>query len=329
MDVCHRLTFFVLTLQGPNTGLVSAGGHPVFTGTEGGNISVHCSFVFPGRRKLLCKPDCEERILIETTGDKATQGRYRIEYIKTIFLSYRVRVGITKLTKSDSGRYKCILDRYLLPNSHGLIEIIVEDAPTTSKPKWTLQPFSTEVQSASTPPTPQKQSSSLRSFTSSSSSPETPTHQQQTEGTAAPASGGPLYVGLIVLAKIMLSLAGLFFCWRRARKHKELPVEAEYASVSKTNKPTQRSPAVEIPSVHAYAKYTKPKDDKSSDDYSLVGPVGTTAARSQHKAEDDSSELVYSELRFPVVTASSLNASSRANDVIYSMIQVEAKPKEY
>ncbi|XP_033943498.1 uncharacterized protein [Pseudochaenichthys georgianus] len=269
MDVCHRLTFFVLTLQGPNTGLVSAGGHPVFTGTEGGNISVHCSFVFPGRRKLLCKPDCEERILIETT------------------------------------------------------------APTTSKPKWTLQPFSTEVQSASTPPTPQKQSSSLRSFTSSSSSPETPTHQQQTEGTAAPASGGPLYVGLIVLAKIMLSLAGLFFCWRRARKHKELPVEAEYASVSKTNKPTQRSPAVEIPSVHAYAKYTKPKDDKSSDDYSLVGPVGTTAARSQHKAEDDSSELVYSELRFPVVTASSLNASSRANDVIYSMIQVEAKPKEY
>ncbi|KAI4823580.1 hypothetical protein KUCAC02_012158, partial [Chaenocephalus aceratus] len=235
MDVCHSLIFFVLR-----------------------------------RRKLLCKPDCEERILIETTGDKATQGRYRIEYIKTIFLSYRVRVGITKLTKSDSGRYKCGLDRYLLPNSHGLIEIIVEDAPTTSKPKWTLRPFSTEVQSASTPPTPQRQSSSLRSFTSSSSSPETPTHQQQTEGTAAPAS--------------------------------ELPVEAEYASVSKTNKPTQRSPAVEIPSVHAYAKYTKPKDDKSSDDYSLVGPVGTTAVRSQHKAEDDSSELVYSELRFPVVT---------------------------
>ncbi|KAK5895201.1 hypothetical protein CesoFtcFv8_011816 [Champsocephalus esox] len=188
-------------------------------------------------------------------------------------------------------------------SSHsGFHEIIVEDAPTTSKPKWTLQPYSTAVQSASTPPTPQSQSASLRSFTSSSSSPETPTHQQQTEGTAAPASGGPLLRG------------------------SELPVEAEYASVSKTNKPTQRSPAVEIPPVHAYAKYTKPKDDKSSDDYSLVGPVGTTAVRSQHKAADDSSELVYSELRFPVVTASSLNASSR---VIYSMIQVEAKPKEY
>ncbi|KAI9515663.1 hypothetical protein NQZ68_023313 [Dissostichus eleginoides] len=180
--------------------------------------------------------------------------------------------------------------------------------------------------SASTPPTPQRQSSSSRRFTSSSSSPETPTHQQQTEGTAAPASGGPLYVGLIVLAKIfMLSLAGLFFCRRRAQKHKELPVEAEYASVSKTNKHTQsRSPAVEIPSVYAYAKYTKPKDDKSSDDYSLVGPIYTTAASAQHKAADDSSELAYSELRFPVVTVSSLNASSRANDVIYSMIQVEA-----
>ncbi|XP_033987581.1 uncharacterized protein LOC117483367 isoform X2 [Trematomus bernacchii] len=290
MDVCHSLIFFVLR-----------------------------------KRKLLCKPDCKGRILIETNGDKATQGRYSIEYIDS-FLSYRVvRVGITKLTKSDSGRYICGLDRYWLPNSHDLIDIIIEDAPTTSKPKWTLQPFSTEVQSASSPPTPQRQSSSLRSFTSSSSSPETPTHQQQTEGTAAPASGGPLYVGLIVLAKIfMLSLAGLFFC-RRARKHKELPVEAEYASVSKTNKPTQsRSPA--------YAKYTKPKDDKSSDDYSLVGPIGTTAARSQHQAADDSSELVYSELRFPVVTASSLNASSRANDVIYSMIQLgassEAKLKE-
>ncbi|KAF3860933.1 hypothetical protein F7725_001188 [Dissostichus mawsoni] len=157
-------------------------------------------------------------------------------------MSNRVRVGITKLTKSDSGRYICGLDRDWFPNSHDLIEIIVEDAPTTSKPKWTLRPFSTEVQSASTPPTPQRQSSSSRRFTSSSSSPETPTHQQQTEGTAAPAS--------------------------------ELPVEAEYASVS--------------------------------------------------KAADDSSELAYSELRFPVVTASSLNASSRANDVIYSMIQVEA-----
>ncbi|KAJ4934053.1 hypothetical protein JOQ06_006860 [Pogonophryne albipinna] len=242
MDVCHRLIFFVLRT-----------------------------------RKLLCKPDCEERILIETTGDKATQGRYSIEYIY-ISLSYRVRVGITKLTKSDSGRYICGLDRDLLPNSHDLIEIIVEDAPTTSKPKWTLRPFSTEVQSASTPPTPQRQSSSLRSFTSSSSSPEIPTHQQQTEGTAAPASGVVLYVRLtLVVLVIVSSLSVLVFCRKRTCKAKseepEPPVETQYDFVTETDRVyddiveavRSRSPPVEISSVHTQARYTRPNGDETED----------------------------------------------------------------
>ncbi|XP_063748433.1 uncharacterized protein LOC134870246 isoform X2 [Eleginops maclovinus] len=291
MKVCQTLIFLVLTLPGPSTVLVAAGGHPVFTGTEGGNISVHCSFFFSGIRKLFCKQDCEESILIETAKDRATTGRFSIEYSKKNYLSHHVHVSITKLTKSDSGRYKCGVDRFLLPNSHDVLEIIVEDAPTTSEPEGTRQPFPSEVQSASTPPAPQSQSSSLRSFTSSSSSAEIPTHcvQQQMEGTATPAA--------------------------------ESPVEAEYASVSKTNKTTQSRPPA---SVYTYAKYTKPEEGQSDDDYSLVGPIGISAASPQHKAANDSSELIYSEVKFPLVTASPLNAPSRANDVIYSMIRVEA-----
>ncbi|XP_063748434.1 CMRF35-like molecule 9 isoform X3 [Eleginops maclovinus] len=283
MKVCQTLIFLVLTLPGPSTVLVAAGGHPVFTGTEGGNISVHCSFFFSGIRKLFCKQDCEESILIETAKDRATTGRFSIEYSKKNYLSHHVHVSITKLTKSDSGRYKCGVDRFLLPNSHDVLEIIVEDAPTTSEPEGTRQPFPSEVQSASTPPAPQSQSSSLRSFTSSSSSAEIPTHcvQQQMEGTATPAAGAPLYVGLIVLAKIiLLSLAVLYSCRRRAREHRESPVEAEYASVSKTNKTTQSRPPA---SVYTYAKYTKPEEGQSDDDYSLVGPIGISAASPQHK----------------------------------------------
>lgn len=86
-----------------------------------------CSFslTFALRRKIFCKEKCGEKdILVETTGDRAQTGRYSIEFReKTKFLY----VSITNLTKSDSGRYRCSLDKKFFPDSSEEFEIRVTD----------------------------------------------------------------------------------------------------------------------------------------------------------------------------------------------------------
>uniref|UniRef100_A0A3B4H930 Immunoglobulin subtype domain-containing protein n=2 Tax=Haplochromini TaxID=319058 RepID=A0A3B4H930_9CICH len=91
---------------------------PIRTGMEGGTITVGCSFTLSGSRKLFCKEKCEKgNILIETTDDSAQSGRYSIKYIEGFFLIHTVvYVSITELEKSDSGRYRCSLDR--TPSDH-------------------------------------------------------------------------------------------------------------------------------------------------------------------------------------------------------------------
>uniref|UniRef100_A0A3Q4IGF6 Immunoglobulin subtype domain-containing protein n=1 Tax=Neolamprologus brichardi TaxID=32507 RepID=A0A3Q4IGF6_NEOBR len=91
---------------------------PIRTGMEGGTITVGCSFTLSGSRKLFCKEKCEKgNILIETTDDSAQSGRYHIKYIEGFFLIHTVvYVSITELEKSDSGRYRCSLDR--TPSDH-------------------------------------------------------------------------------------------------------------------------------------------------------------------------------------------------------------------
>ncbi|KAF3860955.1 hypothetical protein F7725_001210, partial [Dissostichus mawsoni] len=83
-----------------STGLVSAQ-VTVYSGTEGENVRVECSFPSYRIRKFFCKEPCEqEDILIETTDATAQRGRYRIDYKDGGFF-----VTITQLNKSDSGRY--------------------------------------------------------------------------------------------------------------------------------------------------------------------------------------------------------------------------------
>ncbi|XP_075953293.1 CMRF35-like molecule 5 isoform X9 [Anarhichas minor] len=221
MDVRQTLIcfFFFTALRGRNTGLINA--EIISTGTEGGNITVACIFTFSARKKIFCKQPCEEGdILIETEDVTAQRGRYSITYTEG---AYPVRstvlyVSITKLTKSDAGKYRCGLHRSLPLPSYQDIEIRVEEA---------------SVPSASTQTTTQL-SSSTGSYTPSSASPEG-TQQSQKEQT--PAAGVLLYVRLtLVIMIIVLSTAVLIICRKRASEPKEPSVEAVYANITEANR---------------------------------------------------------------------------------------------
>ncbi|XP_051280295.1 uncharacterized protein LOC127376922 isoform X16 [Dicentrarchus labrax] len=335
MKVCHILIcFFFLSLQDGNIRLINAE-ILVHTGSEGGNITVGCSFSFSGSRKIFCKRECEGKdILIETDENRAQNGRYSIEYKEGTFPASKtlLYVSITKLTKSDSGRYRCWLGRAVLKDATYDFELRVEDAPTASKPNWkttTKAPFTPSVPSASTPTTTQSLSSSSGSSTPSSSSPETPNQPEQQQRAAGP--GLQLYVRLtLVVMIIVLSASVLIFCRKRASKPKEPPVETEYANVTEANRVYEeigeedrqsRSPPAEISTVYTYAKYSKPNAVETTDEYSLI-----TAAGPQNKTEDDPSKLTYSEVDFSNGAAASLHSAPRgdADNVVYSVPRVAA-----
>ncbi|XP_042071624.1 uncharacterized protein LOC102305995 [Haplochromis burtoni] len=116
---------------------------PIYTEMEGGSITVKCTFSLTGRRRLFCTGKCEEgNILIDTTDDSAQNGRYSIKYKEGFYPLHKtvLNVSITQLRRSDSGMYRCSLDRILPFDSNEEFEIVVTDASVTSKPKSTVQP---------------------------------------------------------------------------------------------------------------------------------------------------------------------------------------------
>ncbi|TDH10131.1 hypothetical protein EPR50_G00071870 [Perca flavescens] len=344
MNVCQSLIcFFFLTLQDGNIGLINA---EIIksTGTEGGDITVKCSFYFSGKRRIFCKDKCKEGdILINTEEDTAQRGRYSIRYIEGGFPVFKtiLYVSIRNLTQSESGWYRCCLVRsFPFSPSYQEIEIRVTDAPTSP-----LRPSSPSVPSASTLMTSQSLSSTPSSAstlmtsqslssTPSSASPEASEQpRQQHTAPATPAAHAPsalLYLGLtLVLFFIMLSGALLIFCRKRASKPKEPPLETEYSNVTGANRVYEEiredrqstSPPVEVSTVYTYAKYTKSNVVETTEEYSLV-----TAPTSQKKTEDDRSDLTYSELNVPNGTSASLHSapSGDAGNVVYSVLRVEA-----
>ncbi|XP_042264096.1 uncharacterized protein LOC121895205 [Thunnus maccoyii] len=314
MKVHHTLIcFFFLTLQDGNIGLINAK-IPILTRTEGQSITFQCPFTRTGERKYFCKDECEEYIL-DMNGVSAQRDRYSMKYKKTPGGS-RLDVTITQLTKSDSGRYGCGLDIRLWPDQYREFKINVKDAPSTSKPNSTLRPSLTSVQSASTPATTQ-------SFRRSSTETTNQSEGQQTE-TPAGGSGVLPYVGLTLVVMLLLfSVAVLMYCKKRASKPKEPPVETEHVDANRVYEEIRedgrqiRSPPVEISSTYS-AKFTKPNGVQTSDDYSFIT---ATASRPLNKTEDDSSELVYTQVDLSSSAASSHISAPRGHtdNVIYSV----------
>ncbi|XP_038577607.1 CMRF35-like molecule 1 [Micropterus salmoides] len=183
------------------------------TGIEGGDMKIGCSDTVYGKQKFLCKGECkkEEDIIIETDENRAQSGRYSIEYIEgSVFGLY---VTITQVTKSDSGQYRCGYGRALSQDSYRTLQIIVIDAPTTSKPDWTLGP--TSVPTASTQAT--TQSSSSGSFTSSPAFPETTNQLTALSYVPRPGYFLPLVVCLpLVLVLLAVSLL-VIYKWKTRR----------------------------------------------------------------------------------------------------------------
>ncbi|XP_033981423.1 uncharacterized protein LOC117478542 isoform X2 [Trematomus bernacchii] len=82
MKVSHTLIcfFFLFSLQDGNTGLVSAQ-LSVYSVIEGEDVRVECPFPSYRIRKFFCKEPCRRKdILIETTDAPAQRGRYSIDY---------------------------------------------------------------------------------------------------------------------------------------------------------------------------------------------------------------------------------------------------------
>ncbi|XP_039655982.1 cell wall protein DAN4-like isoform X2 [Perca fluviatilis] len=283
MNVCQSLIcFFFLTLQDGNIGLINA---EIIesTGTEGGNITVRCSFTFPGKRRIFCKDECKDGdILIETEEDTAKKDRYSIEYKEGYIPVFKtiLYVSIRNLTQSDSGRYRCGLFRFYSSSpSYWEIEIRVTDAPASP-----LRPSSPSVPSASTLMTSQSLSStpssastlmtsqSLSSTPSSASTLMTSQSLSSTPSSASPeaseqprqkhtAPGLVLYVRLpLVVLVIVLSVAALIFCRKRARKPNEPPLETEYSNVTEANRVYEEiredrqstSPPLEVSTVYTF-----------------------------------------------------------------------------
>lgn len=97
------------------------------TNTEGEDVTFGCSDTIYGTWKFFCKGECkkQEDIIIETDGNRAQSGRYSIEYKEgSVFGLY---VTITRVTKLDSGQYRCGYGRALSPDSYRKLQIIVID----------------------------------------------------------------------------------------------------------------------------------------------------------------------------------------------------------
>ncbi|CAI5648608.1 unnamed protein product [Oreochromis niloticus] len=210
-------------------GLISA---KTITHTEGDSITVECSFSLSGRKKFLCKDKCEEgNVLIETEDDAAQRGRYSIQYEEGSFpvSSTVLYVSFTELTKSDSGRYSCGLERPLLPDSYQEFEVRVIDA--------------------------------LKTF------PETlrQVEQQQTDETAQALSFKAHVLPLVTCVTVLFAaVVLLFYKWIRIRDPDGLTTRRQSDTKNNTSRNLEFSTCRKCSPVSRCADFTSPVDETCS-----------------------------------------------------------------
>ncbi|KAL3975107.1 hypothetical protein ACER0C_023733 [Sarotherodon galilaeus] len=194
-----------------------------FNKETGSSLTVGCSFKQPENRALFCRGECGgNNTLVQTDDVKAQRGRYNIGYASHTDPGV-LYVSITQLTKSDSGRYRCLLSG---SSSSSFIEfeVTVTDAVVST----TAQSFisrSFTPSPASTGTTEQSgQSQSERTSTGGV------TRTQTSSQTAADVL---LSVGLtLAVTIIIISVAVLISCKKRSSKVKDPFVEILHTAIT-------------------------------------------------------------------------------------------------
>ncbi|KAG7237727.1 hypothetical protein INR49_031875, partial [Caranx melampygus] len=286
MKVHHTLICLFLSLQDGNTGLTDA--QQLYTRTEGGHITVTCSFFLHGDTKYFCRNKCEgDDKLIETKEDSSQRDRYRIKYDRRGWTENAVLyVSITHLNKSDSGRYRCGLDgSFPFSDRYEDFELRVTDAPAPPGPNLTPAPPGPNL--TPTPPGPKLTPSPLSTSLSPAASP-------QSVGSSAPSSTSvpsPLHAGPeTVYTGVM----------------KE---NIEYEEIREDRR--SRPPPVEVNTLYTTATHTTPTPAEASDVYSV--PTVPAAV-----APDSAEDVSYADVN---VVASLHKTSADRTDVsvIYSV----------
>ncbi|KAM4571158.1 uncharacterized protein V3H82_010854 isoform 2-T2 [Fundulus diaphanus] len=285
----------------------------------GSSLTVACSFGSSGRTKSFSRGEPgEEEVLVKTDGVRGEGGRYSLEYDEQPSGGVLL-VTITQLTQSDSGRYRCKMDRTVLPD-------LYRDFHVT---------FRAVDPSVSTPPPRTSISSSSGSYTPSVSSETTDLSvltQWSTTTSQDAANRGSAevlrFVALtLVIIIILLSVALLVCCRKRSEKHHTaLLVQTENATESyrikedvREEDQQWRSADVEIYVAYRETTTTKPTEAETSQSCSSA-----TATTSQHQAEDDWNKVIYAEVKFSNKKTASAPRSScgTMTDVIYAEPQV-------
>ncbi|KAM9751754.1 uncharacterized protein ACNS7B_008500 [Menidia menidia] len=278
-----------------------------FSIEAGSSLTVGCNFKVSGNKKSFCRGDCSNggEILVQTDGVRAEKGRYRIGYVDGKYAGGVLYVSITQLNQSDSGGYRCYLERFGFDGSTEF-SIQVSSAPIAYKP--------TDIPATSTPTATQSWSSS-----SGSSKPPASSHSAeppQQEGAAS--KDMLLLVGLALAFVVFLfSVALLVFCRRRSvPPPKDRCEQTEYESINEDERGNQQTtPPVQISTIYSCASFT---NLQGADDYSLL-----SAHSAQPEAAAGTPKPIYAAVDLSSRgSRPTVSAPSGDPDVVYSVPQL-------
>ncbi|XP_055020346.1 uncharacterized protein LOC129411973 isoform X2 [Boleophthalmus pectinirostris] len=230
----------------------------------------------------------KRNILVETTGRRAEKDRYSLQFDEWTNI---MTVGIKKVQLSDSGQYKCKLER-TGPDGHETFQISVLKVRPTQRPGPSPDPgFDPDPD-----PSPSlNPNSTIR-----------PEHELQSEAPhRSSQTGSVLYIGvtLAVILMIFSVVLLIFYCKKKENKPTEFAVNRELGEVPEGDREYEEVPERQVQST----------SDRGSDIYSLASAPAHTQVDSG----------LYSE-----VADFSRNSAphSRAEAVIYSAVQTQDTP---